>query len=44
MVIQMTDGDITCIICYAKITVYFHEIYAGNRGKCPNCKTDFPLE
>ncbi|MGD2107224.1 MAG: hypothetical protein PVH93_06405 [Nitrosopumilaceae archaeon] len=40
----MSDDEITCNICYAKIVVYFHEKYAGNRGKCPTCGVDFPLE
>ena len=40
----MSYNDIICTICYAKIIVYFHEKYEGNRGKCPNCDTDFPLE
>jgi hypothetical protein len=24
--------------------VYFNEKYNGNRGKCPHCDIDFPLE
>ena len=41
---DMSYNDIICTICHTKIIVYFHEEYEGNRGKCPNCKTDFPLE
>jgi len=40
----MADDEIICDICYSKITIYFHERYSGNRGKCLQCGTDFPLE
>ncbi|MDH3677605.1 MAG: hypothetical protein OEQ12_04805 [Nitrosopumilus sp.] len=40
----MTDEGFICSICYSKITVYFHEKYAGIRGKCTICEVDFPLE
>ena len=40
----MSYNDIICTIRYTKIIVYFYEKYEGNRGKCPNSKTDFPLE
>ncbi|MDX1441692.1 MAG: hypothetical protein R3237_04475 [Nitrosopumilaceae archaeon] len=40
----MVDEDITCEICYSKIVVYFHAKYDGNRGKCPVCGVEFPLE
>jgi len=30
--------------CHSKIIVYFHDKYSGNRGKCPKCGIDFPLE
>ena len=42
--IMMMAEDIICEICYSKIEVYFHEKYDGNRGKCPICNIDFPLE
>jgi len=40
----MDDDDFTCNICHSKIVVYFHDKYAGDRGKCPKCGIDFPLE
>jgi len=36
--------SITCIHCSIGIIEYFHEGYHGNRGKCPKCGVDFPLE
>ncbi len=39
------DGDeILCKLCESKIIVYYHEQYNGDRGKCPICGVDFPLE
>ncbi len=40
----MTDSKTTCINCGVEITEYYHEGYKGNRGKCPSCGVDFPLE
>jgi hypothetical protein len=36
--------ELRCYACEKEITAYFNENYKGNRGKCLNCKTDFPLE
>ena len=35
---------IICVHCSFTIMVYYDERYKGKRGKCPNCKVDFPLE
>jgi len=35
---------IACNICDSEITQYYDEGYKGNRGKCPICGIDFPLE
>jgi len=35
---------IPCWECGSEIVQYFEEKYAGMRGKCINCKIDFPLE
>ena len=35
---------ITCVHYSIEIIEYFHEGYNGNRGKCPKCGVDFPLE
>jgi len=40
----MVEFIITCINCGTEITEYYHKGYEGNRGKCPNCGVDFPLE
>jgi len=40
----MVDSKITCHNCNIEITEYYHDGYKGNRGKCPNCGVDFPLE
>jgi len=40
----MGESKITCQNCSGKITEYYDEGYKGKRGKCPSCKTDFPLE
>ena len=37
-------AKIVCWSCKIEITEYYHEGYKGERGKCPNCKADFPLE
>jgi len=44
MILGMDDSKITCNNCGIEITEYYHEGYKGNRGKCPNCGIDFPLE
>ena len=33
-----------CDNCKIDIIEYFNEKYNGNRGKCPICEIDFPLE
>ena len=35
---------INCWSCGAEIIQYYHDGYRGQRGKCPVCKVDFPLE
>ena len=37
-------GDIICRNCNVVITKYYHEGYRGSRGRCPECRTEFPLE
>lgn len=44
LLLGMSFSDFSCTICYSKIIIYFNEKYAGNRGKCPKCETDFPLD
>ena len=36
--------EIRCINCNIEIIEYYSENYKGYRGKCLNCKTDFPLD
>jgi len=40
----MVESKILCHNCHSKIIEYYDEQYGGNRGKCDNCKIDFPLE
>lgn len=40
----MEETRIICEHCQAEITEYYHKGYKGNRGKCPKCGVDFPLE
>ncbi|MGY5144141.1 MAG: hypothetical protein ACW9XH_06630 [Candidatus Nitrosopumilus sp. bin_32a] len=40
----MSNFEITCEHCNGGIIQYYHDGYKGNRGKCPNCGVDFPLE
>lgn len=40
----MGDARIICDYCEVEIIEYYHEGYRGNRGRCPDCGTDFPLE
>jgi len=35
---------IHCINCDVEIIEYHSKQYNGDRGKCPICKTDFPLD
>ena len=35
---------IRCNSCNIEIIEYYNDHYNGQRGKCPNCKTDFPLD
>ena len=35
---------ILCVNCDVEIIEYYNEGYNGIRGKCPICKTDFPLD
>jgi len=43
-ILGMKDSKIICYHCDGEITVYYDEHYKGKRGKCYNCKIDFPLE
>ena len=38
------DEKITCIECKVEVIQYYSYSYKGNRGRCPVCKIDFPLE
>ena len=40
----MRFQKIKCIHCDAEIIEYYDEKYKGYRGKCQNCKIDFPLD
>jgi len=40
----MKKEKIICDHCGAKIIQYYHDSYKGNRGRCPKCGIDFPLE
>ncbi len=40
----MGESKILCHHCHLIIIEYYDEQYRGNRGKCDNCKIDFPLE
>ncbi|HJJ21400.1 MAG: hypothetical protein O2834_01375 [Crenarchaeota archaeon] len=40
----MKESKIMCYNCNGKIIEYYDKIYHGIRGKCINCKIDFPLE
>ncbi len=40
----MEKSKIRCDHCDREIIEYYDESYKGIRGKCPYCKTDFPLE
>jgi len=42
--ITMKNSKIICNNCGEEITEYYNEGYIGQRGKCPRCKIDFPLE
>lgn len=35
---------IICIDCEIEIIQYYSHNYKGDRGRCPICKVDFPLE
>ena len=35
---------ILCENCNVEIIEHYNEQYKGNRGICPICKTDFPLD
>jgi len=41
---EKKSHKILCINCNIEIIVYYNENYNGYRGKCPNCKIDFPLD
>ena len=40
----MSIEEVRCEHCDGEIIEYFNEKYNGNRGKCPMCEIDFPLE
>ena len=40
----MIGEKIMCIHCDVEISQYYNDGYKGNRGKCPHCGVDFPLE
>ena len=42
--IEKKSEKILCINCNVEIIEYYNEKYNGSRGKCPICKTDFPLD
>ena len=33
-----------CIHCDMEIVEYYDDHYSGQRGRCPSCKIDFPLD
>jgi DNA-directed RNA polymerase subunit RPC12/RpoP len=40
----MGNSKFLCHDCHSEILVYYNEKYGGERGKCPKCGHDFPLE
>lgn len=40
----MEASPIICDHCSAEITEYYNKEYNGNRGRCPRCGVDFPLD
>jgi len=44
VILGMDKSKFSCDICNGEVIVYFNEKYNGNRGKCPHCDIDFPLE
>lgn len=41
---EILHQKILCFVCKIEIIEYYEEKYKGNRGRCPTCKIDFPLE
>lgn len=40
----MPKDEVICDHCNVAVLEYYHDGYKGKRGKCPICRTDFPLE
>ena len=42
--VSSTEFDVSCLMCNGIVIEYFEERYNGMRGKCTNCRINFPLE
>ncbi|GFN42085.1 MAG: conserved hypothetical protein [Marine Group I thaumarchaeote] len=40
----MSLEKIICHQCHTEIIRYYNDSYKGDRGRCPICEVDFPLE
>ena len=44
MYLKLDEEKIFCWSCNLAVIQYYHEMEKVERGRCPRCRIDFPLE